>query len=139
MFLSLLDGEQQKLFWMSARALTEQAGQVAVLDQALLDSLAAECRLDEDPGRMPWAQLVGQATERLANDRYARNAFMLELAGVAAIDRDANAPELIAYGEMGSELGYSEAELVRFLNFASAAAQLLADGRTLISTGDGDS
>ena len=120
--------------WRPPAVLIEQGGEVAALEQALLDSSAAECGLDDEPGRMTWSELIEQARDQLADDQYARNAFMLELAGVAAIGGGVNAPELIAYGEMGAGLGYSDEALTGFLDFASAAAQLLEEGRTLIST-----
>ena len=94
MFLNLLDAEQQRLFVMAARAVAEQDGKVADVEESLLDAVLAECEIDRDPGTMAFADLLSAVDDALSPDPHARNAFLLELAGVAVIDGDAHPSEL---------------------------------------------
>lgn len=136
MFLNLLDADQQRLFVIAARAVAEQDGKVADVEQSLLDAVRAECEIDEDPGEIPLPEILS-ALEPLAGDPHARNAFLLELAGVAVIDGEAHPAELAVFREIGSHLGVSEDALAEFVQFGMSARDLVVRGRELVAAGNG--
>lgn len=136
MFLTLLNPDQQRLFLVAARRVAEQDGKVADVEQALLDAVLAECRIDEDPGDMSRAEFQAALSDAFAGVPHSRNAFMLELAGVAVIDGDAHPAELSALAEIGDHLGVADASLARFVEFAMSARDLVVRGRELVASGD---
>ena len=137
MFLNLLDADQQRLFVMAARAVAEQDGKVADVEESLLDAVLAECEIEEDPGTMPLSDLLSVVAEALSEDLHARNAFVLELAGVAVIDGEAHPSELAVLAQVGERLRVSEQRLSEFVDFAVQARELVVRGRELIATGNG--
>lgn len=137
MFLNLLDPGQQRLFVAAARVVAEQDGKVADVEQSLLDAVLAECQLDTDPGTMPTPDLLAALDTAFVDDVHARNAFVLELAGVAVIDGDAHPAELAALSAISDQVGMSEETLADFVEFAMAARELVVRGRQLLATGNG--
>jgi uncharacterized tellurite resistance protein B-like protein len=137
MFLNLLDAEQQRLFVMAARAVAEQDGKVADVEESLLDAVLAECEIDQDPGTMAFADLLTAIDGALSTDPHARNAFLLELAGVAVIDGEAHPSELAVLAQVGECLDVTEERLSEFVDFAVQARALVVRGRGLVATGDG--
>lgn len=136
MFLNLLDPDQQRLFVVAARMVAEQDGKVIDVEQSLLDAVIAECELDEDPGAMPMPDLLAVLDDALADDPYARNVFVLELAGVAVVDGDVQPAELAALGEISDHVGVTADRLSDFVQFAMAARELVVRGRQLVATGN---
>ncbi|MEJ7784898.1 MAG: hypothetical protein WKF96_08850 [Solirubrobacteraceae bacterium] len=136
MFLNLLDANQQRLFVIAAQAVAEQDGKVADVERALLESVIAECEIDEIPPGMPLDDLLSALDESLGGELYARNAFLLELAGVAVIDGDAHPAELAVLTEICLRLGVTDETLTRYVQFAIAARDLIVQGRQLVATAD---
>ena len=137
MFLNLLDANQQRLFVVAARAVAEQDGRVADVEESLLDAVLAECDIDEDPGAMAMPELISALEEALSDDLHARNAFVLELAGVAVIDGEAHPAELAVLSEIASTVGVEDDALAEFVGFAMSARDLVVRGRQLVAAEDG--
>lgn len=136
MFLNLLDPHQQRLFVIAARAVAEQDGKVAHVEESLLESVLAECEIEEIPADMSLTELLPALDKALRGDLHARNAFLLELAGVAVIDGEAHPAELAVLSEIGMRLGLTDETLTRYVQFAIASRDLIVRGRELVATGD---
>lgn len=135
MFLNLLQPDQQRLFVEAARAVAQQDGNVSDAEESLLAAIAAESSLDEMPDQRPLDEILNDL-ENALDERAMRNAFMLELAGVAVIDGDAHPAELTALGKIAETTGVSDAELEEFVAFAFAARDLVVRGRQLVAGGE---
>jgi len=133
LFLNLLTPPQQRVFVQGARAVAEQDGELAEVEQALIAALQAECGLDELPAAQDAAGICAAAVAVLDSD-LARRVFILELAGVAVIDGEAHAAEVALVGEIAVQLGIEGAELAEMLAFAGRARALVVDGQRLIAT-----
>lgn len=137
MFLNLLDAHQQRLFVSAARTVAEKDGKVADVEESLLEAVRAECEIDEEPEVIPPDELLARLDDALAGNLHARNAFMLELAGVAVIDGDAHPAELGVLHEIGGHLAIPEDVLAEFVQFAMSARELVVRGRHLLSVDHG--
>jgi hypothetical protein len=137
-FLGVLSREQQELFMSAARRMADADGDSPSVEQALLDALLAECGLEEMP---PLIQL-DEVTERIGDafneDPHRRNAFMLELAGVVAIDGALHQAELDVLQRLGEASGLPADSLDSFLRFGMKARDLVVEGEQLIATTGAD-
>lgn len=134
MFLSILTPPQQRVFLGAARAVVEQDGQVAEVEQALLDGLRSECGIDELPTTSDDVASVRDAASTVLDNDTARRAFVLELAGVVFIDGDAHAAEVAAVTEIAGGLGIAADQLDAMFAFAARAQALVVEGQRLIAT-----
>jgi len=137
MFLNLHDAHQQRLFVSAARTVAEKDGKLADVEQSLLEAVLAECAIDGEPEVISPDELLAGLDEALAGDPHARNAFMLELAGVAVIDGEAHPAELGVLHEIGGHLGIDNDVLAEFVQFAMSARELVVRGRHLLSVDHG--
>lgn len=130
MFLNVLTRPQQAAFVHAARAMLRADGQVVEAELALMEAIHAECDLPEVETFE--GDAVAEAVAVL-DSVPARNAFMLELAGVAVIDGEAHDAELALLGEFAAGLGVAEERLQEFVAFAERANALVQDGRELLA------
>lgn len=133
MFLNLLTPEQQRVFVQAAQLVAASDG-VGEEEAALLEAIAAECALTDAPEPAEASETL-QAAGAVFDSPASKKVFMLELAGVAAIDGRAYPSELELLGEFAQRVGLGEAELEESLVLASRGRQLVRDSETFISTG----
>ena len=121
MFLNVLTPPQQRVFVDAARAMLHADGTVAETELALLDAIRAECDLDYMGGDAQPATDIIDAARTVLDTTTARNAFLLELAGVAVIDGDTHASEMALLERFAAVLGQSDEHLREVVAFAERA------------------
>ncbi|MTD44891.1 hypothetical protein GKE82_11455 [Conexibacter sp. W3-3-2] len=134
MFLSILTPAQQRVFLEAARAVIEQDGHVADVEQALLDGLHSECGLDEEPAAPRDIAAIAADASAALDTGPARRAFVLELAGVALIDGHSHPDEVTAVTEIARALDSTDGFLDAAFAFAARAQALVVDGQRLVAT-----
>jgi uncharacterized tellurite resistance protein B-like protein len=138
MFLNLLTPPQQRVFLQAARAVAEQDGTVAEVEHALLSALRTETGLlDEPDAATESMEDVLDGASDMFDTSISKRVFMLELAGVVAIDGEAHPAELDALRSAGHRLGIEEDDLAEFVEFGMEARALAARGRELIASAAG--
>jgi tellurite resistance protein len=133
-FLSILTPPQQRVFLEAARAVVEQDGHIADVEQALIDGLHSECGLDETPTALRDVSAIAAEAADALDHGPVRRAFVLELAGVVLIDGHSHADEVAAVTEIARALDVADEHLDEMFAFAARAQALVVDGRRLIAT-----
>jgi hypothetical protein len=133
MFLTLLTPQQAGLFARAARMLIHADQVVHEKEFALLEAIQAETGLSELP-EIGDSESLLSALDGALQEPTQRNTFLLELAGVAAIDADEHLAERELLAEIAQRLGLTK-RLDEFLCFARDARELANRGQTLITTG----
>ena len=129
MYLGVLDEHQQALFFRAASHVAEIDG-LDPREEALLEEARIECAAGTS-GPGPVEDLNSILSElKVLNHAGARNAFVLELAGVVAADRSVSDAELLAFTEIAATVGFDRNRIHECIRLAERWRDL-ADETTM--------
>jgi hypothetical protein len=116
MFLHLLTPDQQTTFFRAAGLVIQSDGAIAQAEVDLLEAAQLEASVDELP---PAASSAEELRDDLGLMRGtpSANAFLFELAGLAAVD-GAERKERAVLAEVGQDLGIAAQDVERFIDLA---------------------
>lgn len=136
MFLTLLNEGQSVLFARAARLMIEADDIAHERELAMLEAIGIETGLTELPDGGTFGEVVQEAAKALT-DPTQRNAFLIELAGVAVIDGDEHGAERALLQQLADQLGLGE-RVDEFIAYAHDARDLADRGRALVTTVEAD-
>ena len=131
MFVHTLSPPQRRLLFLAVLALIQVDESIHEQEAEVREALEREIGLPDLPTEpIAWDSLRAGLSEVGAGA--AGKVILLELAGVALVDKELHPQELEALTDLSRAMGISAAQLADFLNFAARSHELTDEARLMV-------